>query len=249
MRTIYFYILIIINLICINLKKPKFNKIKKEKSIKESEKYLFNIVMNWANFVLKAAKLNLTVVGKENIPNGACLFVGNHQSNFDIPVILSNMNRITGAVAKKDMQKIPIMSYWMQQIHCVFMDRENPREALKVMAEGIANLKNGYSMLIFPEGTRSQSNYMGEFKKGSMRLAIKAGVPIVPITVYDTYTAMEGNNGKIKKANAKLIIDKPIYLDGMSKEEKANLSDIIKNIIQCNLDRQQNISASQNNEK
>ncbi|MCB2293014.1 1-acyl-sn-glycerol-3-phosphate acyltransferase [Clostridium algoriphilum] len=238
MRTIYFYLLIIINLIWINFKKLKFNSIKTKKSIKEAEVYLFKVATNWANFVLKTAGLNLTVEGKENIPNEACLFVGNHQSDFDIPVILANMGRLTGAVAKKSMVKIPIMSYWMKQIHCVFMDRENPREALKSMAEGVDNLKNGYSMLIFPEGTRSRSNNMGEFKKGSMRLAIKAGVPIIPITVYDTYKVMEGNNGKIKKANAKLIIDKPIYLDGMSKEEKANISDRVKNIIQGNLDRE-----------
>ena len=238
MRTIYFCILIIINLIWINFKKPKFNRIKNRKSIKEAEDYLFIVATNWANFVLKAAGLNLTVSGRENIPEGACLFVGNHQSDFDIPVILANMKGITGVVAKKSMIKIPIMSYWMKQIHCVFMDRENPRQALKDIAEGVEYLKNGYSMLIFPEGTRSRSNTMGEFKKGSMRLAIKAGVPIVPVTIFDTYTALEGNNGKIKKANAKLIFDKPIYLDGMSKEEKANISDVVKNIIQNNLNEE-----------
>jgi len=238
MRTIYFFIFVISNLIWINLKKVKFNGMKKTKSIEEAEVYLFKVATKWASFVLKVAGLNLTVIGKENIPNEPCLFVGNHQSDFDIPVILSNMNRLTGAVAKKNMKKIPILSYWMKQIHCVFIDRENPREALKAMTEGVENLKNGYSMLIFPEGTRSRSNSMGEFKKGSMRLAIKAGVPIVPITLYDTYKVMEGNNGKIKKANAKLIIDKPIYLDDMTKEEKANISDVIKGIIQNNLDSQ-----------
>ena len=238
MRTIYFYLLIITNLIWINFKKPKFYRIKKQKSIEEAEDYLFKVATKWSKFVLKAASLNLTVIGKENIPNEACLFVGNHQSDFDIPVILSNMNRITGAVAKKSMLKIPIMSYWMKLIHCVFIDRENPRAALKSMAEGVENLKKGYSMLIFPEGTRSRSNNMGEFKKGSMRLAIKAGVPIVPITLFDTYKAMEGNNGRIKKANAKFIIDKPIYLDGMSKEEKANISYTVKKIIQGNLDKE-----------
>jgi len=238
MRTIYFYLFVITNLIWVNFKKTKFNNIKKKKSIEEAEVYLFKVATNWANFVLRVAGLNLTVIGKENIPNGPCLFVGNHQSDFDIPVILANMNRLTGAVAKEDMKKIPILSYWMKQIHCVFMDRKNPREALKSMAEGTENLKNGYSMLIFPEGTRSRSNNMGEFKKGSMRLAIKAGVPIVPITVYDTYKVMEGNKGKIKKANAKLIIDKPIYLDDMTKEEKVNLSDFVKDIIQNNLDKE-----------
>ena len=236
MKTIYFYLCVIINLLCVHSKKMKFNSIKEHKTKEEAVAYVYKIVTNWSNFIIKTAGLTLTVVGKENIPDEPCLFVGNHQSNFDIPVILSNMNRPTGAVAKKEMEKIPIMSYWMSQIHCVFMDRENPREALKAIAEGVDSLKDGYSMLIFPEGTRSKSNNMGEFKKGSMRLAIKAGVPIVPVTLYDTYKAMEGNNGKIKKANAKLIIDKPIYLDNMSKEEKANISEVVQNIIQSNLD-------------
>jgi len=238
MRTIYFYFCIIINLIWINCKRMKYESVKKNKTKEELEVYMDSIVKSWSNFVINTAGLNLTVMGKENIPDGSCLFVGNHQSDFDIPVILSNMKIITGAVAKKEMEKIPILSYWMRQIHCVFMDRENPREALKAISQGVENLKNGYSMFIFPEGTRSKSNKMGEFKKGSMRLAIKAGVPIVPVTLFDTYKVMEGNNGKIKKANAKLIIDKPIYLDGMSKEEKANISEVVQNIIQSNLNRE-----------
>ena len=241
MRTIYFYLCAVVNLIWINTKKMQFSKIKKNKTKEEADAHVAEIATNWSKFILNIAGLNLTVVGKENIPNEPCLFVGNHQSNFDIPVILSNMNRTTGAVAKKEMEKIPIMSYWMREIHCVFMDRENPREALKAISEGVENLKNGYSMLIFPEGTRSRSNNMGEFKKGSMRLAIKAGVPIVPVTLYDTYKAMEGNNGKIKKANAKLIIDKPIYLGEMTKEEKANVSDRVQGIIQSNLNKEKGV--------
>lgn len=240
MRTIYFYLCLTINLIWVNSKKLKFNNMRKHRTKEEVKEYLAKLVTNWSKFVLAIAGLNLTVIGKENIPDEPCVFVGNHQSNFDIPAILSSMNRLTGVIAKNDMVKIPIMSYWMRQIHCVFMDRENPREALKAIAEGIENLKDGYSMLIFPEGTRSRSNNMGEFKKGSMRLAIKAGVPIVPITVYDTHKAMEGNDGKIKKANAKIIIDKPIYMDAMSKEEKADIAEIVKKIIQNNLDKELN---------
>jgi 1-acyl-sn-glycerol-3-phosphate acyltransferase len=240
MKTIYFYLCLITNLIWVNTKKIKFNSIRKHKTTEEADAYLAKLVRDWSNFVLKVAGLNLTVIGKENIPDEPCVFVGNHQSNFDIPVILSNMNRLTGAIAKKDMEKIPIMSYWMRQIHSVFMDRENPREALKSISEGVENLKNGYSMIIFPEGTRSRSNDMGEFKKGSMRLATKAGVPIVPITIYDTHKAMEGNNGRVKKANAKLIIGKPIYLDAMSKEEKADIAEIVQGIIQDNLNNERN---------
>ena len=235
MRTIYFYLCFTLDLIRKGFKIIELNSIKKHKTTEEVDAYLAKVVIGWSNFIMRIAGLNLTVIGKENIPNEPCVFVGNHQSNLDIPVIFSIMERPTGAVAKKEMGKIPVMSYWMRQIHSVFMDRENPREALKSISEGVENLKNGYSMIIFPEGTRSKSNNMGEFKKGSMRLAIKAGVPIVPITFYDTHKGMEGNNGKVKKANAKLIIDKPIYMDKMSKEEKADISEIVKVIIQTNL--------------
>jgi len=239
MRTVYFYLRLIINLIGKRFEEIKLNSIKKHKTTKEVDEYLYKVVKNWSDFVIRIAGLNLTVIGKENIPKEPCVFVGNHQSNLDIPVILSNMNSLTGAVAKKEMEKIPVMSYWMKEIHSVFMDRENPREALKSISEGVEILKKGYSMIIFPEGTRSRSNNMGEFKKGSMRLAIKAGVPIVPITFYDTHKAMEGNKGRVKKANAKLIIDKPIYMDKMTKEEKAEISEVVKNIIQTNLDREE----------
>jgi len=235
MRTVYFYLRFVIDLIGKGFKEIKLNSIKKHKTTEEVDAYLSKVVKDWSYFILRIAGLNLTVVGRENIPNEPCVFVGNHQSNLDIPVILSSMNTLTGAVAKKEMEKIPIMSYWMRQIHSVFMDRKDPREALKSISEGVENLKNGYSMIIFPEGTRSRTNNMGEFKKGSMRLAIKAGVPIVPITFYDTHKGMEGNNGKVKKANAKLIIDKPIYMDKMSKQEKAEISEMVKNIIQTNI--------------
>lgn len=236
MRTIYFYFCFIVNLIWINPKKIMLKRIAKHKGKQARDEYLANMVKTWSNFVLKIAGVTLTVVGKENIPNEPCVFVGNHQSNLDIPVILASTNGLTGAIAKKDMEKIPIVSYWMRQMHCVFLDRENPREALKAISEGVENLKNGYSMVIFPEGTRSRSNVMGEFKKGSMRLATKALAPIVPITIFDTNKAMEGNNGKVKKANAKLIIGEPIYLEGMSKEELADISQVVQNIIQKNLD-------------
>ena len=238
MRTIYFYVCFTIYLICINFKKIKLSSIIKHKTKEDVDEYLLSTVQNWAKFTLKVAGVNLTVIGKENIPNEPCVFVGNHQSNFDIPVILANTTGLTGAIAKKDMERIPIVSAWMKRIHCVFLDRENPREALKGISQGVDNVKNGYSMIIFPEGTRSRSNNMAEFKKGSMRLATKAGAPIVPVTIYDTYKAMEGNEGKVKKANAKLIIDKPIYLDGMSKEEKENIAEVIQNIIQNNLDNE-----------
>ncbi len=95
-------------------------------------------------------------------------------------------------------------------------------------------------MLIFPEGTRSRGENLGEFKKGSMKLGIKAGVPIVPIAINGTYKVREANNGKIKAADVDLIVCPPIYPKELSKEEQNNLSETIKEVIQKELEKVRN---------
>ncbi|MEA4826022.1 MAG: lysophospholipid acyltransferase family protein, partial [Clostridium sp.] len=137
--------------------------------------------------------------------------------------------------AKKEMAKIPLISRWMRNIRCVFIDRKNVRESLKAINEGANNLKNGYSMVIFPEGTRSKSHNIGEFKKGSLKMATKAKVPIVPITIDGSYKIFEEHNGWLRKGEIKLTIEKPIYLEKLSQEEQKNLSEIVKAEIVKNL--------------
>jgi 1-acyl-sn-glycerol-3-phosphate acyltransferase len=125
----------------------------------------------------------------------------------------------------------------MKQQHSVFMDREDPRASVRAILEGTENLKKGYCMAIYPEGTRSKGPEMGEFKKGAMKLALKAGVPIVPVTINGTYKMFEEQNGKkTKPVQVDLVISKPIDTKNLTKEEQNNLSDYIKGIIQANLD-------------
>ena len=113
-------------------------------------------------------------------------------------------------------------------MHCVFIDRENIRESLKAINQAIENVNNGYSMLIFPEGTRSKSHKLGEFKKGSMRIALKAKVPLVPIVLDNSFKVFEGSKGKLKPATINMSILKPIYVDNLTKEEKSNLAEVVK---------------------
>ena len=87
-------------------------------------------------------------------------------------------------------------------------------------------------MVIFPEGTRSKSSKIGEFKKGSTKLGIKAEVPIVPVTINGTYKCLEGNNNKFHGDNVKIVIHKPIYVQELNKVEQANLAESVKNIIE-----------------
>ena len=101
--------------------------------------------------------------------------------------------------------------------------------------EGIKTLKNGHSLVVFPEGTRSRGDKMGEFKSGSFKLATKSKVPIVPLTIDGTYRVMEANKILIKPSNINFYVHKPIYTDKLSKEEITKLPETVEHIIRSKL--------------
>lgn len=230
LKTLLLYLSFVFYMIGSIFKKIKYIHLKK-KSKEKAQEYLNNKVVNWANYIVKYVGLTVNIEGLENIPKGSFLLVSNHQSNLDMPVILSSLNMSFAAIAKKEMEKIPIVSYWMKEINCIFMDRNNIRESVKSINQGIQFLKSGKPILVFPEGTRSKSSNVGEFKKGSMKLGTKANVPIVPISINGTYKALEGNNNRFKPADVKLIIHKPIIPSELSKEEQNGLAEEIRGII------------------
>ncbi len=234
MRKIRFGIKFFSMMLIIFIKRFSFELKKSRLTIAEKNKYLYDIANGWAKNTIKYSELQVEVIGKENLIQETCVYVANHQSELDIPLIMANINKITAAVGKKELKKWPVVSYWMTEIGCVFIDRENNREGLKAIIEAIDKLKGGRDMLIFPEGTRSKSEEMLEFKKGSLKLATKANVPVVPITVDGAYKGLEGKAGDLK---AKIIFHKPIYMENLSKEEKNNLTDICRDIIKTPLER------------
>ncbi|ACQ53045.1 lysophospholipid acyltransferase family protein [Clostridium botulinum] len=240
MKSLIFYLGFALYMLLSLLRIIKLKHLKRKGNKEEIDRYINKSVVGWANFIVNGIGIKINKKGLENVPDGPCLFVGNHQGLLDVPVIVSSLDRYVGFVAKKEMLKLKILTYWMKEMKCVFMDRQNVRAAVKTINEGVENLKNGYSMLIFPEGTRSRGENLGEFKKGSMKLGIKAGVPIVPIAINGTYNVLEANGRKIKAADVDLIICPPIYPNELSKEEQNNLSATIKDIIQKELEKARN---------
>lgn len=218
------------------IKRFIFESKKKNMSQAEIDAYANREVQALAKSLVVPTHSTVNIVGKENIPEGSCVFVGNHQGNFDILVMKGYIDKPIGFIAKKELEKLPGVSYWMKQIHCVFMDREDPRDSVRAILEGVENLKKGISMVIYPEGTRSQSKEMLEFKKGAMKLALKAGVPIIPVTINGSYKIFEAQKGKkTKPANVDLIFSEPIYTKNLSKEEINNLSEHVRGIIESTL--------------
>lgn len=132
--------------------------------------------------ILKVTGARITVVGEEHVPKDrAVLYVGNHRSFFDILLTYSRTPGLTGFVAKKEMEKIPLLSTWMKRLHCLFLDRDNIREGLKTILEGIELIKSGVSICIFPEGTRNKTGeLLLPFKEGSLKMAEKRAAPLFP---------------------------------------------------------------------
>ena len=133
--------------------------------------------------LLKLAGVTITVKGEENIPKDtAVLYVGNHRSYFDILTGYTTVPTLLGFVAKKEMEKIPILRTWMANVNCLFLDRKNIKEGLKTILQGIEKVKNGISIWIFPEGTRNTNEDITEllpFKEGSLKIAEKSGCPVI----------------------------------------------------------------------
>ena len=232
LRTIVFYPCIILSLIWANIiYRIKIRFLDKKEDKSEKEAYIYKVT-SWARFILKIAGAKVTVKGEENIPkDDTVLFVSNHQSNFDIPLLMAYINVPKGFIGKKELESWPFIGTWMKYIHCVFMDRDNLRKSAEAIVDGIKLLRSGYSMVIFPEGTRSKGKPVDEFKAGSFKLATKSKRAIVPVTINGTYKLLEANHNRIKSAEIELIIHKPIDVTTLSKEETDKLHDTVQSIV------------------
>ncbi len=171
------------------------------------------------------------VSGLENLPDHRKLiFIGNHQGFADIPFLMSTLPVPIGFIAKKQIGRWPVIGPWAKALHCIFIDRHNFRAAMRDIEKGIQEAEHGYPKVIFPEGTRSRSSKMASFKPGSILMAAKAGLTIVPVTIDGTYKAFE-QKGRVVPSDLYLTIHKPIETASMSEDEKKELSTSLWNTI------------------
>ena len=202
--------------------KRKLFRLQDEGNYAERDRIVAPLLRDWARFVVRltGSKTTVTVTGQEMLPQGkAVLFVANHQSNLDIPVLLGYVDKQMAFIGKSELLKVPFISGWMQLIECVFLDRKNPRQAIKEMELAAEKIRRGYSMLIFPEGHRSKSDGHRKFHPGSLRLAFKTGAPIVPITINGTWKLLEGP-GRMSSADVFITIHQPVPTEGLSRDEQ-----------------------------
>lgn len=178
---------------------------------------------------------SVSIYGSENIPNEPVVFVANHQGNFDAMLILGYIDVPKRFIVKKEFENKSIINSYMNSTGCLYLDRDNPRNAIKTINDAVDILKNNESIVIFPEGTRSRCANMNEFKAGAFKLAVKSGAKIVPLTINNTYKVMEENGLPLTASNLEMHIHSPIDTKSLSKDDLKNVHKIVEEIIKSKL--------------
>ena len=197
-------------------------------------------IVQWGfKVILRMSGVRTTVIGEENIPDEPVLFIGNHRSFFDILLTYTRCRSKTGYVAKKEMEKIPLLSTWMKFLYCLFLDRHDPKEGMKTILKAIEYVKNGISICIFPEGTRNKGEELTllPFKEGSFKIADKTGCAVVPISLNNTAAIFENQFPRIRKTHVVIEYGKPVYPKDLDRETRKHLAPYFQNIVQETITR------------
>ena len=197
-------------------------------------------IVQWAfKWMLFIAGTKITVIGEENVPKDQpVLYIPNHRSFFDVLLLYSRMPGLTGFVAKDSLLKAYLLRDWMKKLHGLFLNRENPREGLKTILQGIENIKNGISMCIFPEGTRTKTDdEMLPFKEGSMKMAEKTGCLVIPVALSNTAEIFENHLPWIRPCKVVVEYGTPIDPKELSRQDMKRLGAICREKIQEMLDK------------
>ncbi|WP_022767809.1 lysophospholipid acyltransferase family protein [Butyrivibrio sp. NC2007] len=201
-------------------------------------------IVSWAfNVILFLGGIKRIVIGEDNVPKDeAVLYVSNHRSIFDIVVTYPRVPRRTGYIAKQESMKLPVISFWMVYLDCLFLDRSDIRKGLEMVLTAIDKVKNGISIFIYPEGTRNKTDKpLGEFHKGSFKIAQKSGCPIVPVVVNHTRDCFENHMPWIKKTTVVIEYCEPIRIKELEKEDQKNIDQYVKNIIEQTYIKNENL--------
>ncbi len=178
----------------------------------------------WARVILRFCGVGVTVGGLENVDNDEPrIYMVNHQSAFDIFTLLAFLPVDFKFILKQELMKIPLFGWAMKRAGYIALDRGDPRKAIKSMNRAAEKIKQGASVLIFPEGTRSEDGHLQVFKKGGFHLAIKSGCAIVPIVILNSRNIVRKGSMRISGGDIRMEICGPVPVKDYGKRHMAQL--------------------------
>ena len=192
-------------------------------------------IVSWAfRVILFLSGTRVTRIGEENIPaDEGVLFIGNHRSYFDIVITYGFAKRDLGFIAKKQVKMVPILSLWMRNLHCLFLDRSDLKQGLAVINQAAEYVKQGTSIVIYPEGTRNRTDKpLQEFHRGSFKIAQKSLCKIIPVTVTNTEDIYEKHRPFIRRADVTITYGEPIDTAALDVKERKTVDGPIYEIIE-----------------
>lgn len=174
----------------------------------------------WARTVLTICRVRVKVRGIENLARGqSYVYVSNHASMFDIPAILAGVPDQIRIVYKKELEIVPFFGWGLKWGHYIGIDRGRSSKAMKSIEEAIGKIRNGQSLLLYAEGTRTLDGKLQPFKRGAFNIAVRAGVPVVPLTVNGSFRIMPKGSIIIHPGTVEIVLEKPIFVNSLSGRE------------------------------
>ncbi len=198
------------------------------------------IARSWARVLLWVGGVKVKVEGLENIsPDGSYVFVSNHLSYMDTPVVLAHIPVQFRFLAKRGLFQIPFLGWHLARAGHIRVPRGDARAAVKTMGVAAQVIREcGISLLIFPEGGRSRQGALGEFKEGAAFIAVRAGVPLVPMCLKGTREVLPFGSGNIRRGTVTMRIGDPIPTSGASDRDRAKITAELREKIVALLEEQ-----------
>jgi 1-acyl-sn-glycerol-3-phosphate acyltransferase len=201
--------------------------------------FMYNVFQDGLRIGLRIAGIHVHVEGLENIPPGVCIFASNHASNLDPVALTPNIPRRISLLAKKEVFKIPVLSKAITLAHLVPVDRGDSEAAAESVDLAIKYLKEGLSFCVYPEGTRSRDGRLLPFKRGTFVMAIRAGVPVVPVSLAGTQELMRKGDWRIYPGEVVVKFGPAVDASRYKIEQREELRQTVQGLVAAGLPENQ----------
>ncbi len=197
-----------------------------------------SIVKLWARLILWTSRVRVEIQGLGNIRSGQpAVFMANHLSFFDVAALIAHLPGQIRFLARKELVKVPIFGWALYLSRHIIVDHTRLRKTFKNIERAAQRLREGTNILVFPEGALSLDGRLQDFKKGGFALAIKSGVPIIPISISGSRDILPRGGWKIRPGRIKVVVERPIETGGYTRRNLGELMERVRGTISANLDR------------
>jgi len=189
------------------------------------------VARQWAGIILLGCGVRVIVEGTENLPAIPALYAANHASALDIPILFGYLPASFRIIYKKSLNLVPFLGWYLLLGGHISIDRSNPFKARRSLERAAQRIRRGTPVAVFPEGTRSATAAVGHFKRGSLVLAIQAGVPVVPVSLVGVKHLVPRGIRSLRRGTVRLRIHPPIPTAGLDPGRADGFAEEVRQIV------------------